>query len=120
MQVSVTEAKGQLPDLVRRADAGDEVILTRNGHATVRLVPIKTAPDKKTRRTLLEALRASASPTAGPSVARSQDFLYGDDGLGLEVVPVTATSARRIARAYERWGKGINPAALNFGDCFAY
>jgi uncharacterized protein with PIN domain len=30
------------------------------------------------------------------------------------------TSARRIAQAYERWGKGINPAALNFGDCFAY
>ena len=81
MQVSVTEAKRQLPDLVRRAEAGDEVILTRNGHATVRLVPIKTAPDKKTRRTLLEALRASASPTAGPSAARSQDFLYGDDGL---------------------------------------
>ena len=42
------------------------------------------------------------------------------DGFGFEVVPVTATSARRIAQAYERWGKGINPAALNFGDCFAY
>lgn len=81
MQVSVTEAKGQLPDLVRRAEAGDEVIPTRNGHATVRLVPIKTAPDKKTRLTLLEALRVSASPTAGPSAARSQDFLYGADGL---------------------------------------
>ncbi|WP_295384425.1 type II toxin-antitoxin system VapC family toxin [uncultured Thiodictyon sp.] len=42
------------------------------------------------------------------------------DGFGFEVVAVTATSARRIAQAYERWGKGINPAALNFGDCFAY
>ena len=62
MQVSVTEAKGQLPDLVRRAEAGDEVILTRNGHATVRLVPIRTPPDQKARRTLIEALRASASP----------------------------------------------------------
>jgi len=30
------------------------------------------------------------------------------------------SSARRIAQAYERCGKGINPAALNFGDCFAY
>lgn len=42
------------------------------------------------------------------------------DGLGVEIIPVTATAARRIAQAYERWGKGINPAALNLGDCFAY
>ena len=42
------------------------------------------------------------------------------DGLGLEVVAVTPASARRIALAYERWGKGLSPAALNFGDCFAY
>ena len=33
---------------------------------------------------------------------------------------VTAAAARRIARAYDRWGKGVRPAALNFGDCFAY
>ena len=42
------------------------------------------------------------------------------DGLGLEVAPVTAAAARRIAEAYGRWGKGQNPAGLNFGDCFAY
>lgn len=42
------------------------------------------------------------------------------DGLGFEVVAVTPASARRIAEAYGRWGKGMHPAALNFGDCFAY
>lgn len=42
------------------------------------------------------------------------------DGLGFKVVNVTAASARRIAEAYQRWGKGVHPAALNFGDCFAY
>ena len=42
------------------------------------------------------------------------------DGLGFEVVAVTSAAARRIAEAYERWGKGLHPAALNFGDCFAY
>jgi prevent-host-death family protein len=83
MQVSVTEAKGQLTELVRRAEAGDEVILTRHGHGVVRLVPVKAAVDKKSRRELLEAVRASAARkvTAGPTAARSQDFLYGDDGL---------------------------------------
>jgi prevent-host-death family protein len=56
MQISVTEAKGQLTELARRAEVGDEVILTRHGHATVRLVPIKATPDRKARRNLLESL----------------------------------------------------------------
>lgn len=42
------------------------------------------------------------------------------DGLGVEIVSVTAAAARRIANAYARWGKGVDPAGLNFGDCFAY
>lgn len=25
-----------------------------------------------------------------------------------------------VTPAYARWGKGVHPAALNFGDCFAY
>lgn len=83
MRISVTEAKGQLTELVRRAEAGDEVILTRHGHAAVRLVPARPANDAKSRRALLAAVRASAAvkAAAGPSAARSQDFLYGEDGL---------------------------------------
>ncbi|ABD89002.1 type II toxin-antitoxin system Phd/YefM family antitoxin [Rhodopseudomonas palustris] len=79
MQVSLTEAKEQLTELVRRAEAGDEVILTQNGHAAVRLVPVKAAQDATSRRALLEAVRAAgaAKATARPSAARSQDFLYG-------------------------------------------
>lgn len=42
------------------------------------------------------------------------------DGLGLNIAPVTAASARRVAQAYARWGKGVHPAGLNFGDCFSY
>jgi ribonuclease VapC len=42
------------------------------------------------------------------------------DGLGLEVVSVTPASAKRVAEAYAQWGKGVHPAGLNFGDCFAY
>ena len=41
-------------------------------------------------------------------------------GLGFEIVSVTAASAKRIADAYGRWGKGVHPASLNYGDCFAY
>lgn len=83
MRISVSEAKTQLTELVRRAEAGDEVILTWHGHAAVRLVPVKRALDRPSRRALLEAVRTSgaAKAKAGPNAARSQDFLYGDDGL---------------------------------------
>lgn len=82
MRISVTEAKGQLTELVRQAESGAEVILTRHGHPAVRLVPVQAPTDKAARRALLESLRAgAASATPGPDAARSQDFLYGDDGL---------------------------------------
>ena len=83
MRISVSEAKGQLTDLVRRAEAGDEVILTRHGHAAVRLVPVTAIPDRHSRRALLESVRnsAAATLTVGPSAARSQDSLYDRDGL---------------------------------------
>ena len=42
------------------------------------------------------------------------------EGLGFEIVSVTPASARRIAAAYARWGRGAHPAGLNFGDCFSY
>ena len=83
MHVPVSEAKGQLTELVRRAEAGEEVILTRHGRPIVRLAPVKAALDRKSRRALLEAVRtaAAAKASAGANAARSQDFLYGDDGL---------------------------------------
>ena len=83
MRVSVSEAKAQLTELVRRAEAGDEVVLTRHGQAAVRLVPVRPAAAPATRRDLLERLRRTASARArpGPSAASSQDELYGADGL---------------------------------------
>ena len=42
------------------------------------------------------------------------------DGLGVEVVGLTPQAAKRVAQAYAQWGKGLHPAGLNFGDCFAY
>lgn len=83
MRVSVTEAKGQLTELVRRAEAGDEVVLTRHGRPTVRLVPVQRLPNAETRRKVIAAVQAAAAEkrTLGAGAARSQDFLYGDDGL---------------------------------------
>jgi ribonuclease VapC len=37
-----------------------------------------------------------------------------------EIVPVTAEQAEHACDAFRRWGKGLHPAGLNFGDVFAY
>ena len=83
MRVSVSDAKGRLTELVRRAEAGDEVVLTRRGQAAVSLVPVRAPAGTEARRKLLEAVRTAgaAKAGAGASAARSQDFLYDADGL---------------------------------------
>jgi antitoxin (DNA-binding transcriptional repressor) of toxin-antitoxin stability system len=77
----VSDAKGQLTELVRRAEVGEEVILIRHGHAAVRLVAVNSL--LQARIDLLPAVRAAAKRTVapGPDAARSQDELYGDDGM---------------------------------------
>lgn len=64
--------------------------------------------------TLAEALIVAARRNVEPAMRRLIE------GLGFRIVPVTAASAYRVAEAYRRFGKGLHPAALNFGDCFAY
>jgi len=83
MHISVTDAKAQLTELVRRAQSGEEVVLTRHGQSAVQLVPVKPVVDRTSRRNILQAIRASgrAHATAGPDAARSQDELYDECGL---------------------------------------
>lgn len=64
--------------------------------------------------TVAEALIVAARRNVVEEMARLID------GLGFDIVSVTAASARRIAAAYQHWGRGVHPAALNIGDCFAY
>jgi prevent-host-death family protein len=82
MLISVSEAKTRLTDLVRRAENGEEIVLTRHGRPAVRLSPAVRRVDREARRAVFESLRGSsrlASP--GPDAARSQNFLYDGNGL---------------------------------------
>jgi prevent-host-death family protein len=83
MQINVSEAKGQLLDLVRRAEAGEDVVLMRRGRGIIRLVPIVGKPVASAKRALMAGIfeAGKASRSEGPTAARSQDFLYDDDGL---------------------------------------
>ena len=64
--------------------------------------------------TLAEALIVAGNRGIGPEMAA----LVAEGGV--EVVPVIAATAARVAEAYAAWGKGNHPAGLIFGDCFAY
>ncbi|MCM2475888.1 type II toxin-antitoxin system prevent-host-death family antitoxin [Rhizobium sp. CG5] len=83
MQVSITEAKANLADLLHRAEAGEEVIVTRRGKQIARIVAVRPSLTTEQRRAIIEEVRAMAPPTkpGGPPAARSQDFLYDEDGL---------------------------------------
>jgi len=82
MKISVSEAKACLTDLVRRVEAGEEVVLTRHGRDVVRLAPCAARVAIEDRRRILIGVRAAAQKaTQGVRAARSQDFLYDRDGL---------------------------------------
>jgi len=83
MDITVSDAKGLLTDLVRRAEHGEEIVLTRHGRPIVRLVAVVERPTPSDRRAALNAARAEGrnQATAGPSADRSQDFLYDADGI---------------------------------------
>ena len=83
MDVPVSDAKAQLTDLVRRAEAGETVVLTRHGVPVVQLTPVVRSVSAAQRRAVLAAIRqvSPAQATPGPSAAESQDFLYDSAGL---------------------------------------
>lgn len=83
MDIPVTDAKGQLTELVRKAEAGEEVVLTRHGQPVVKLVPIREAPSVVGRLAAIKAARKAGprAAAAGASAARSQDWLYDAEGM---------------------------------------
>ena len=44
IQINIAEAKAKLSELVARAEAGEEVVLARNGEPVVTLTPRKAKP----------------------------------------------------------------------------
>lgn len=67
---------------------------------------------------------SAGTMTEAMIVAGCRDFttemLALIDGMKAEIINVTPATARRIGQIHVRWGKGMHPAGLNFGDCFAY
>jgi prevent-host-death family protein len=90
MNISISEAKTQFDDLVRRAEAGEEVIVTSRGRPVAKLSPIgqppdmaNLPPDLAARRERLLALSSKMALEKKPpaDAAHSADFMYDEYGL---------------------------------------
>lgn len=72
-----------------------------------------------------ESLSISAGTLAEALIVAERRGLQAEmaqllEGLSVDVDELGATGAAAVAQAYSAWGKGVHPAGLNFGDCFAY
>jgi ribonuclease VapC len=54
------------------------------------------------------------------SDAAYQEFEHLIADIEIEIVPVDEQQSRIALDAFRRYGKGRNPARLNYGDCFSY
>ena len=79
---------------------------------------IATAPARN--MSLVNVFEASIvlESRSGEAAGRNLDLFL--ESAGIEQIPVTAEHVDEARVAWRRYGKGNHPAALNFGDCFAY
>jgi prevent-host-death family protein len=84
------QAAARVEELVERAERGEPVIITRDGQDAVALRPIEAAEKLPTlspeeRRQLFKELQQRVEQRPDPfpeeTAARSQDFLYDENGL---------------------------------------
>jgi len=50
------------------------------------------------------------------AIDRLEDFMREAE---IEVIPVSVSQGEIARRAWRTYGRGIHPARLNYGDCFA-
>lgn len=84
MNIAVSDAKAQLTELVRRAENGEEVLLTRHGQPVARITPVqKRKPTAEQKRAAMEQIRESArrNIVPGPTTREIDDEMYDEYGL---------------------------------------
>lgn len=78
---------------------------------------MQASPCRMSVANALEATMVLES-RGGQAAGHELDSLLRRSGVELEPVTVRHLEIARVA--WRRYGKGNHPAALNFGDCFAY
>lgn len=67
-----------------------------------------------------ETVRAVARETGGATQEVSAEFAAFRASAGARIVEIGVAEGQLAVEAHVRFGKGVHPAKLNMGDCFAY
>ena len=78
------------------------------------------ATASSSRMSVANALEASMVVEGRGGVVAGDELDAILEAADIKLAPVTAEHFVAARRAWRRFGKGNHPAALNFGDCFAY
>jgi len=60
-EVGVLEARNSLSALIKRAESGEEIVITSHGRPTVRLAPVENVPKRGSAEAILAAVASFRS-----------------------------------------------------------
>lgn len=63
-QINIREARERISKLITEVEHGEEVVITRRGHAVARLTPVETRPHLPDRSAFRASLPASSTSSA--------------------------------------------------------
>lgn len=96
-------------------------ILCEETDAHELLARLQKAADRITSPLALWETTIAVARNLGLDLPQARDAIDGFVRLAeIRVMPVPAEAAGIAIDAFDRFGKARHPAALNFGDCFAY
>ena len=79
MQVNILQAKNQLSQLIKFAQAGDEVIIANRGAPVVRLVAESPEAARKSTNNFLQWLKANPLPKHAQRTAQDIDAAIAEE-----------------------------------------
>jgi ribonuclease VapC len=78
---------------------------------------LDAAPRRMSVSNWLEAIMVVDRRGNTLAISRFEDFMQR---AAIELMPVSVTQGTFARRAWRTYGRGVHPAKLNYGDCFAY
>lgn len=101
-------------------DSSVLVALLREEPETARFVPLLNSEYGRCKLSAANYLETAMVVDGANDEVLSQRLDLVIAHFAIEIVDVTRNQAMLARLAFRRFGKGRHPAALNFGDCFAY
>ena len=93
-------------------------ILVDEPGATAFLGELASATDARLSAVTHYEIRTVAFSRGRERLLKEYEMLFAT--AGLTIAPFDARQSMLAFEGFRRWGKGIHPAGLNFGDCAAY